>query len=326
MSKVTIVMYHYVRDLQHSRYPDIKALEVDLFKEQLLYFQKHYIFIKMEELIEALQLNKETPDNSLLLTFDDGYKDHFEFVFPLLDELKIQGCFFPSAKAILENCVLNVNKIHFIIASVKEKDQLISDIVTLIKQYSVEYNIDNKKYCIDNIVLKDERFDAREIVYIKRVLQRELPEKLRDLIVNLLFHKYVCNDESVFSRNLYMNMDQLKCMRRNGMYIGSHGYDHYWLNTLSKNEQKKEVNKSIEFLKLTGCKVDNIAFCYPYGAYNDSLLSVLRESGCSLALTTQVEVADLNVNQPLQLPRLDTNDFPKNSSAEPNEWTMKIIP
>ena len=26
--KVTIVMYHYVRDLKYSRYPDIKGLDI----------------------------------------------------------------------------------------------------------------------------------------------------------------------------------------------------------------------------------------------------------------------------------------------------------
>ena len=36
-SKVTIIMYHYVRDLKHNRYPDIKGLDVKLFKEQIVF-------------------------------------------------------------------------------------------------------------------------------------------------------------------------------------------------------------------------------------------------------------------------------------------------
>ena len=35
MNNLTIVMYHYVRDLKNSRYPDIKGLDVSLFKEQI---------------------------------------------------------------------------------------------------------------------------------------------------------------------------------------------------------------------------------------------------------------------------------------------------
>lgn len=40
--KLTVVMYHYVRDLQNSRYPQIKGCDVRLFKEQIKFLQKHY--------------------------------------------------------------------------------------------------------------------------------------------------------------------------------------------------------------------------------------------------------------------------------------------
>lgn len=35
MSKLHIVMYHYVRELQVSRYPEIKGLEYSLFSSNL---------------------------------------------------------------------------------------------------------------------------------------------------------------------------------------------------------------------------------------------------------------------------------------------------
>ena len=41
-----------------------------------------------------------------------------------------------------------------------------------------------------------------------------------------------------------MNTDQMKCMIRHGMYIGSHGFDHYWLNSLSTERQAQEMGVS----------------------------------------------------------------------------------
>lgn len=325
MSKVTIVMYHYVRDLKHSRYPEIKGLDVELFKEQIHYILKYYKVIRMEELIEAIKNQKKLPNNSLLFTFDDAYKDHFEFVFPILDEFGIQGSFFPPAKAIQEHQVLDVNKIHFILASVKDKEQIISDIYAMLDKFRKEYSLESNEHYYQKLTTEDNRFDTMEVIFIKRMLQRELPEKLRNIIVNFLFSKYVSKDEGSFSRELYMNIDQLKCMRRKGMYIGSHGYDHYWLNTLSKEQQKKEIELSLKFLKKLGYNTENFAFCYPYGTYNESLLSLLKENGCSLALTTKPGIADLGKGQPLILPRLDTNDLPKNRTAKPNKWTLEVI-
>jgi hypothetical protein len=60
------------------------------------------------------------PERALLLTFDDGYADHYQTVFPLLDRLGLQGSFFPPARAILERRVLDVNKIHFLLAGVAD--------------------------------------------------------------------------------------------------------------------------------------------------------------------------------------------------------------
>ena len=113
---LTIVMYHYVRDLKRSRYPEIKGLSNDEFSEQISYIQRYYEVISGKQLIDAIVLGKDLPSNPLLLTFDDGYIDHFTEVFPVLDREKISGCFFPPAKCILGNDTLDVNKIHFILA------------------------------------------------------------------------------------------------------------------------------------------------------------------------------------------------------------------
>ena len=81
--EVTIVMYHYVRDLEHSRFPAIKGLSVERFCRQLDHIQARYTPIAADDLMEALSpAKKELPTNPILLTFDDGYSDHFTNVFP----------------------------------------------------------------------------------------------------------------------------------------------------------------------------------------------------------------------------------------------------
>jgi hypothetical protein len=63
--------------------------------------------------------------------------------------------------------------------------------------------------------------------------------------------------------------------------------------------------------------------CYPYGSTNATLLDVLRSRDCAVGLTTQVGIATAT-NDPLLLPRLDTNDLPKYATAMPNEWTQRV--
>jgi len=71
MNKLYISMYHYTRDLKHSKYPNIKGLEWELFKQQLDFFGQNFSVIRMEDVIEAVNGGKDLMENALLLTFDD---------------------------------------------------------------------------------------------------------------------------------------------------------------------------------------------------------------------------------------------------------------
>ena len=320
--KVTIVMYHYVRDLKYSRYPDIKGLDISLFYEQIKYLKKHYQFITMEMLMDSIENNKSLPNKSILLTFDDAYSEHFNYVFPFLDKHKIQGSFFPPVKAITENKVLDVNKIHFILASENNKSKIISEIQNELDKFRKDYKLESFSFYFDKLA-QTTRFDSADVIFIKRLLQVELEESLRKTIINNLFERIVGIDENSFSRELYMNTEQIQCLNRNGMYVGSHGYDHYWLGSLEQEKQKIEIEKALDFLKIIGSDTKNWAMCYPYGNYNETTLKLLKEYDCKLALTTEVNIADIQKYNKYTLPRLDTNDLPKDIEASTNDWYLK---
>ena len=52
---------------------------------------------------------------------------------------------------------------------------------------------------------------------------------------------------------------------------------------------------------------------YPYGSYNAEVLDYIKEQGACLGFTTDVRIADLQHDSPLELPRLDCNDYPPKS-------------
>ena len=308
--QVTIVMYHYVRDLEHSRFPAIKGLTVDRFRNQLEYVRTHFTPIALEDILEAASDPKrELPPNSVLLTFDDGYSDHFSNVFPLLDARGIKGCFFPPAQAILEHKVLDVNKIQFVLAAKPNSGALLDQVFSFIDEYRSMHNLATKEAYL-SAISRDHRYDTREVTRIKQLLQRELPEAVRCEIVRRLFEEHVSSDEVAFACELYMSTDQLACLHRNGMHIGSHGYSHLWLDGVSQGVQAFEVDRSLEFLHNLGAMKEDWTMCYPYGGFNDSLLQVIRSRKCRLGFTVEARIADLNADNLLTLPRIDTNDLP----------------
>jgi peptidoglycan/xylan/chitin deacetylase (PgdA/CDA1 family) len=99
-------------------------------------------------------------------------------------------------------------------------------------------------------------------------------------------------------------------MRRHGMHIGSHGHMHAWLNHLSPEAQAVEIDRSLDFLQKLGVGRDKWTMCYPYGGFNDSLLQVVQSRRCALGFSIVARVADLDTDDRLTLPRVDTNDLP----------------
>ena len=129
-------------------------------------------------------------------------------------------------------------------------------------------------------------------------------------IVRRLFAEFVTSDETAFACELYMSVEQIACLRRHGMHIGSHGYSHAWLNHITPEEQAIEIDRSLEFLQGLGIMKADWSMCYPYGGFNNSLLEILRTRECRIGFGVEPRVADLDVDDRLTLPRLDTNDLP----------------
>lgn len=301
-------MYHYVRSIRDSQFPGIKGLELDGFRRQLDYLEDRYSIVSSEQVIDSVTKGKSLPPNSCWLTFDDGYKDHYVNVLPELLRRNLPGAFFPPRVAIQEAQMLNVNSVHYILSCANQITDLVNDLNEQCRSHGLlDGQIDDlyKDYGMAN------RFDDAATIYVKRMLQVALPEGIRRAITSSLFEKYVGESESEFSEKLYMNVDEVGALVANGMYVGSHGSMHYWLDSLDYEQQREDISTSLEFLEDCGASTSNWIMCYPYGAYNEKTLSLLTEFGASLGLTTEVRKASIGKDNPLTLPRFDTNDFPQ---------------
>ena len=317
--RVTILMYHYVRDLKNSRYPAIKGLDLNLFKEQLEYLENHYVFVTIEEVIEALENGNALPSKAVLLTFNDCYSDHFQNVFPLLDKKGIQGCFYPEVAAIEEKKVIINHKVHFILASAPSSAVVKDEILKLLDDLGSNYDLKPTEQYYRKLANSSE-YDSKETIFVKRMLQRELPDEVQEIIADHLFEAFVGVDEDVFHSELYLDEKQVKCMINHGMHFGILGYHHRRYNDLDYSAQKKEIMAANRFLIEMGINKSTLSASYPWGSYNQDTLNILKDIGCKVAFTTQTAVANLDQNSKLELPRLDTNEIPKERQESPNRW------
>ena len=209
-------------------------------------------------------------------------------------------------------CTGLINKIHYILASANIY-QLVEDVKREMDYYrgtENDYASTNElfnKYAVAN------RFDIKETIFIKRMLQTVLPEKVRNIITSKLFKKYVNITEEQLAYELYMTEEQIRTLKRHGMFIGVHGYDHYWLGDLSSEQMKQDISLALDLMD-EFIDQNNWVMNYPYGSYNSDVLNYIQSRGACIGLTTDARIAEIGVDSALELPRLDCNDFPPKSN------------
>jgi peptidoglycan/xylan/chitin deacetylase (PgdA/CDA1 family) len=278
----------------------------------------------VREVIAAARGEDRLPPNACLLTFDDGFLDHYTTVLPRLVARGLTAGFYPPAIAVEGRRLLDTHKIQLILAACDDTGKLARRLLDLIDAHRDAGAMPSGETLWRQHAVAS-RFDGPEVIFVKRVLQRALPEAMRSELAQRLLEEYVGVDEATLAHELYMEPEQLRCMARLGMDVGGHGAAHVWLDSLTRPAQADEIDATLAFLaRVHGRPPADWVICYPFGGYDATTLELLRERGCALGLTTRVDVAR-DLGRPLELPRLDTNDLPTSPATTPVAWTTTVL-
>lgn len=90
---VPILMYHSV-DIKPAPKNRL-AVSVTSFERQMRFLKKHrYNVIFLEALGDLIRDNKKVPARTLVITFDDGYKNNYDYAFPVLKKYNLAATVF----------------------------------------------------------------------------------------------------------------------------------------------------------------------------------------------------------------------------------------
>src|ERR1700733_15277002 len=106
------IMYHYVRPA-NEQLPHFKYLHIDDFAQQLNFFETEYGFATKDDFFQSLYSGK--PAKGVVLTFDDGVKDHYQYVLPELKRRNLWAFFFVCTGTYQTHKLLNVHRVHMLL-------------------------------------------------------------------------------------------------------------------------------------------------------------------------------------------------------------------
>ena len=300
---MNVIMYHYVRPKNLTKYKKINYLDLNLFIKQLEFFEKNYGIINTDEFNENLE--NKINSNKVILTFDDGLKDHYQYIFPELNKRKITGFFFICNKPYKSNNVLSVHKIHHLISEFSSKN-LLKKALDIISTNDLDYNLIKE---FDKEIYKSQINNDQDFQF-KRLFNYYLKYDKVDLILNELSSNLI--DFEQLCHNLYLSISELTEMEDNGNVIGGHTYSHKVLSRLNFEEQFSEINSNLDFLNLH-FKMKIKSFCYPYGgknSYNNETIQILNNLKFKHAFAVNdLEINDDNIYNNFELNRLDCNKY-----------------
>jgi peptidoglycan/xylan/chitin deacetylase (PgdA/CDA1 family) len=295
------VMYHYVQN-NNPNYKFFNFLSLRNFEKQIKYFKKKFKIEDAKKLFEIKKLNK----NSVFLTFDDGLKCHYDYVFPVLKKHGVNGIFYIPALSYKKKNILDVHKIHLILGKfgpIKANKLLIQ----LLEKKMINkrfYKKFNNQFYLSQDNHNDEHF-------FKSTLNFTIKNEYKTILIKKIFRYFFNDQEKKIFDNFYLNKKQIKKMQSENMVIGSHGVSHTLLTRLNKNELKKEIDLSLNFVnQFTKLKT----FSYPYGgksSYNNMIISYLNKKKVSFSFSVEnkdIGLYDLSKKRQT-LPRYDCNQF-----------------
>lgn len=298
-------MYHYVQEYSES-FPNLPFLHIDDFRKQLDYFSVQHEFITKADLQKLKDGGVvDGLENKILLTFDDGFRCHYDYVFHELVKRDLFGIFFVCTKPLFEELLLDIHKVQ-ILSSLDHVDIVYDHLIENFSKEVLYKNYENQSFRSESYQTQKNHFKITEL---KRILNYYVEEGARTSILDKLCEEF---DIKSLGREYYLTKEQLRDMSEYGMEFGNHTHSHVMLSKHDISSQNSEIQIASDYLDEIGLSVET--FCFPHGgkrSYNDGTLSLLREHNFKLALSVEQRAAtfeDFSLNR-FELPRFDCNQF-----------------
>lgn len=239
-----IVYYHMISELENQPfYFKNKSISPNEFRNHIRFLKKHYNIISLDEAINHLKLNKDLT-GKLVITFDDGFKENYTLIAPILEEEGVTATFFLITDCI-DNKKLMWRNVILTVLNKSKKDK---------------YNLANtlvEEFRLPKIKRKESFLDWS---------YRTWTMNEKDVVASFLWKEAEIGDIDSFlnKEKPYLDSNQIKTLLSQGFSIGSHSKSHPDFSKLSYDEFQCEIKESIKFLN-ENYKMKVNSFSYPFG-------------------------------------------------------------
>jgi peptidoglycan/xylan/chitin deacetylase (PgdA/CDA1 family) len=236
-----VINYHVVSDHYLPHINNIyNYRNTKTFSEDIDFLASRYQFINLQQLLDHLKTGKKLPENSLLLTIDDGLKEVHEIMAPLLKKKKIEPVLFIT-KNYIDNRELGY-------------DQRKSLVINKLNEIS------DKKTENDLVVM------LHEVHLFNHTLPEsviQIPYDQRHLVDSISRMIKVDYTDFLEKHSPYLTSADIRELIGQGFALGGHSIDHPNFRDLMPEDQLLQAKESMDFVH-ENFGIDYRVFAFPY--------------------------------------------------------------
>ncbi len=236
-----VVNYHVVSDHYLPHVNNIyNYRNTETFTRDIDFFSSHFTIINLQQLLIHLQTGKKLPDNSLLLTIDDGLKEVHEVMAPILKQKKIEPVLFLTKNYINNKELGYDHRKSLVINKIKElNDRQIKHGVT--------------------VMLKDlQLFDHSVIESVLKI-----PYDLRHMVDSIAKMTGLDYSDFLQKHSPYLTSSDIRDLIGQGFALGGHSIDHTSFRDLALEDQLLQAKESMDFVN-ENFQIPYRVFAFPY--------------------------------------------------------------
>lgn len=253
-----IIMYHGVGGGPDCPY--------DAFTSQMEYLAKNFEVISLKEVLRRYK--NRGFETQVVLTFDDGLKNNFTKVYPILKRLNLPATFFVCPGLIESHSWVWAYEVGQRLLSCTDQER-----ESLLHMFNapIDSNVGDRDVVVESIV------EWMKTLFI-------MDRKEVEGIILGMTGKYIpsLHEKGCFDT---ISWNELRMLPPELITIGSHSVNHPILTKLPHNEMEFEILESRTWLEKE-LSIPVEFFCYPNGDYDDRVVETVKNA-YSAAVTTE---------------------------------------
>jgi peptidoglycan/xylan/chitin deacetylase (PgdA/CDA1 family) len=259
-SQVVILLYHRVSPAEDMYLPPLDPVS---FREQIKYVADNFEILGLDQLAAMIRSGRSLPEKAAVITIDDGYRDSYEYAYPILQEYEAPATVFVVTGNLDNGELFWWDRVDYILKhTTKGKLNLEG-----LGNYRLEA-ADNRFSAIDNVNGK-----------LKRI-----PDDQKNLIITKLSSVCDVKIPRQVAEEVLLSWENVREMSKGGIVFGAHSVNHPILTNMPVDLARDEIVVSKRNLeKRLGKRVTS--FSYPDGDLNVRIAKLVARNGFTCAVS-----------------------------------------